>query len=177
MNFSCATSCPSSFWSFMYGAFTYAALYEGVVDSFLQFCKPIMPPKVYITLFLFLYGLKIAVKTISKQSKLALTYCSSYCLDLFTLWWNREEDSSSNMEKHDILNKLSKSSIKKEEDEDSLSSLDGDDKLYQEDLDDQYEDGEEDKEMDEDDASEILPSQTMTMRKPRNFDKELNSTF
>ncbi len=170
MNFSCASSCPSTFWSFMYGSISYAALSEGIVDALLEFCKPIMPPKMYITFFLFLYGLKMAISAISKQSKMALSYCVTSCTTLFTLWWNKDEE----VVIKEAVDLKKKSSNDKNEDKDSFSSFEDDDDNN---LSDDEESSDNDEEIKE--KEEIKPSTVFctTMRRPRNFDKELNSTF
>jgi hypothetical protein len=127
----------------------------------------------YITFFLFLYGLKMAILAISKQSKMALSYCVKSCTTLFTLWWNKDEEVVMN-EAVDLKKKSTNDD--KNEDKDSFSSFEDDD-----DDDNNLSDDEDCSDYDEEikEKEEIKPATVFctTMRRPRNFDKELNSTF
>jgi hypothetical protein len=120
-----------------------------------------MPPKVYITVFLFLYGLKMAISTLSEQCYLGL----SYCVDIGKRWWIRDEevavDKLFETKKQGTLE-----SEDNDDDDDSLSSFD-----------DNTNDDDEESSSEEETKSDIKPFIGITMRKPRNFDKELNSTF
>jgi hypothetical protein len=152
----------------LYGACTYGALNAGLIDGLLQLSKPVMPPKVYFTLFLFLYGLKMAISTISKHCKAGFLYC----VDLGSKWLRRDEEKAV---EHLFEKKETISGNDDDDEDDSLPSTaeENEDEYLSSDDEDNY----------DDEKDEIKPksfkeiTKGLIMRKPRNFDKELNSTF
>jgi hypothetical protein len=140
--------------NYLIGAITFASVQAGGLDYLFALLKPFIPQSIYYILFFFMCGLKIAIRMSIQKFWNGVSYTKTYLHDTFFV----NEDQTYASENDELKNK-----DEEEEDDDSTMDSETENQLEQ--------------------CSDALitepknASSLLTMRKPRNFEKELGSSM
>lgn len=143
-----ASECVSNtLQNYFIGAITFASVQAGGIDYLFALLKPFIPQSIYYILFFFMCGFKIAFRMCLQKFYSGVAYTKTYLHDMFFVV--KEEELKENEQHSD--------------DDDNLSESETESQLEQ--------------------CSDALitepknASTLLTMRKPRNFEKELGSSM